>query len=684
MFLGISPRFYAAVAAIFGITLAYAATRIRNPIQSNLLVAAGLFGIGLVLLAPTGLGNLFRVRSLVAEAASAGNALRPPVPFVPGWQAIVGWLMGVLGFLAAWTALSFKKPALALVIPLPVAAWAAISIPDNAQVVSGIIALLLFALGMGVLSSDPAAGAGDDDEGTPFAYQLRKALKSLPLLAAVTVVLVLLAQTNILFPKQLIDPAQEPQRPKTVPLSEVEDRVLFEVKSDVSGPWRVGSLDVYDGKDWRLPPFAQNELKPVPNSGIVDKELTARVGATFTVAGLGGAVLPGLPNMVGIRAKGPLLAYDERNANIRLVNGQVTPGLEYEVVAAGLPSVDDLRAVTAKAPKSLASFADMPDGPPPAVVDLVSKAPKTSKWEEFDFLRSWILDNVTASGPGAPKSITAERIQDMIAGSKEATPFEIVAAQAMLARWIGVPSRIGYGFDGGDLIDGRMQVRPRNGASFVEVYFPGFKWLPVIGVPKKAKPTSSSDTSLQRTDPNILPSDDIAVRLVLPVITPAPSVFGKQVQRVLLIVVPALLLLLAIYVLYPAVRKARIRSRRRDAARIAGHRARVALAYAEWRDFATDLGCSYPSDTPLMFVHRFPPDHEHRELAWLTTRVLWGDLQHSCTDEHAAIAEELSRALRRRMSMAQPATLRAIGLVSRLSLRDPFLPQDDHDAVPVG
>ena len=678
MFIGFSPRFYAGVAAIFGAALAVGASRIRNPVQSNLAIAAGLFGIGLLMLVPSGPDNLFRVRSLVGDASAAGNVLRPPVPFVPGWQAIIGWLMGVLGFLSAWTAVALRRPSLALLLPLPVAAAAGISVPANAQVASGIAVLVLFALALGVLSSDTAAG--DDGSGLPLAYQVRNAVKAVPLLAAVTAALYFLAQADILFPDQLIDPAQEPQKPKTVPLTEVEDRVLFEVEADVSGPWRIGSLDVYDGKDWRLPPFAQSELDQVPKSGIVDADLEAGVKATFTVAGLGGSVLPALPNTVGIRASGPLLAYDQRNANIRLVNGQVQPGLEYEVVAAGLPSIDNLKAVTEPVPKDVRQFLEMPDDglPPPAVAGLIEQAPKTTKWEQFDYLRTWILDNVTATGPGAPTSITPEKVQDMIAGSKEATPFEIVAAQAMLARWIEVPSRIGYGFDGGELVGSKLQVRPRNGASFVEVYFPEYKWLPVIGVPKKAKPTSSSDTSLQRTDPNILPSDDIAVRVVIPVVTPAPSVFGKQVQRVILIVVPLILLLLLGYFAYPAVRKAIVRSRRRASARAAGPRARVALAYAEWRDTATDLGCSYPSDTPLKFVHRFPPDEEHRELAWLMTRTMWGDLRQRCTPELAAVAEELARALRRRMSLAQPATLRAIAVVSRLSLRDPFLPHQPH------
>jgi hypothetical protein len=118
-----------------------------------------------------------------------------------------------------------------------------------------------------------------------------------------------------------------------------------------------------------------------------------------------------------------------------------------------------------------------------------------------------------------------------------------------------------------------------------------------------------------------------------------------------------------------------VRGRRRSAARTAGPRSRVALAYAEWRDLGTDYGYRHDTDTPLMYLDRFVEDPEHTEFAWLVTRCLWGDLQGSLTAEHATMAEELSRALRRRLGQAHPAPVRAIAVVSRLSLRHPYAPE---------
>lgn len=677
IFQGFSPRLYAGVAGLFGVGLAYTAVRIRRPLAANAAVVGGLFGIGLLMIATRGPGNIFEVRDLVAEAVASGNVLRPPVPFVIGWYALVGWLMGVIGFVTGWVSMALRKPAFAVLLPLPVAGFAGISVPESAQVASGVAVLVLFVAGLAALSSATQAEGdlGEDEEEVkpPLAFQLRKAAKGVPILIGISVAMVLLSRTGFLFPDPAYDPAQEAQKPKTVPLSEVQDRVLFEVESELSGPWRIGSLDVYDGSDWRLPAFAASELDQVPRDGIVDPDLDPEVRATFTVAGLGGAVLPGLPNPVGIIAQGPLLAFDDRSDNIRLVAGQAEPGTIYTVAAAGLPTIEELRRTPPENPDDVEEFAEIPGPPPPAVQTLIDQAPKTSKWDTFDFLRTFVLEEIVATGSGVPVAIPPDRAQEILAESREASPFEIVALQAMLARWVGVPSRIGYGFDGGEEVDGKLQIRPRHGATFVEVYFAGFKWLPVIGTPKQAKPTSGADASQQRTDPNVLPSEDIAVRLTLPVVGAPPSQFGEQVRNVIFVIIPLLLLALLTWVLTPAVVKAYRRGRARSEARASGPRTRIALAYAEWRDVATDFGCRYPSDTPLQFLRRFPPDAEHRELAWLTTRALWGDLQEECTPELAAMAEELSRALRKRMAMAQPGTLRAVALVSRLSMKDPFV-----------
>ncbi len=683
VFTEFAARFWAVVAGLLGIGLALVVRRIRQAALANVLVVVGLFAIGLVMIAMTGPDHVARAGELARDAVASGDLVRPPVAFTAGWYAVVGWLMGIIGFGAAWVALVVDKPAVGLLVPLPLAAFAGISVPEDAQIASGIVVLVLFAFGLGMLSS---ARRYEDGARTSLSYEVRKLAKSAPLIGVITVFLIVLAQTGFLFPDPKIDPAEEAQLPKTVPLDDVQDRPLFEVRNPdggpltVSGPWRMGSLDVYDGSDWRLPAFNDQRLDDLPDSGVVDEDLFAKRGlkAEFKVRGLGGAALPSLANSVAIVAQGPKLQYDPVTATFRVAGGQAPSGLQYTVAAASLPKIDDLRADTEPVPPELSSYLEMPE-PPPAVVALLDEASATydNAWDRFDFLRNHVLDNVTAAGPGTPTSITPERVQEILGDSLEASPFEIVALQAMLARWAGVPARIGYGFDGGENVGDLLVIRPRHGASFVEVYFPGFKWLPVVGTPKKAKPTVGSDPNMQNQSPDILPSDDIAVQVYLPVLLPPDADVVGLLRSIVLALLGAALLLAALIIGVPALRKARMRSKRRAAARSVGPRARIALAYAEWRDFAADYGFVFHDDTPLQFLERFVDDPEHTELAWLVTRALWGDLRDECTHELAGAAEELSRALRRRLSQAQPASMRFVATVSRISTRDPFAPGTD-------
>ncbi|MGQ0434047.1 MAG: DUF3488 and transglutaminase-like domain-containing protein [Microthrixaceae bacterium] len=691
IFDGVGPRIYAVIAGLLGVGLAVATSRLlRRPLVAYVLMFGGLFLVGVLMLLPD-VGGMLEVTQKVSEATAESDLLRPPVPFDPGWHAVVGWIMAIVGFAAAWTALVVGARSIGLLLPLPIAAVAGISVPDNQQVASGAVVLVLLALGLGLLSSQNEIG--DDDSVDPgLGYELRRAAKALPLLAILVVALVVgRDQLGFLFPDPIIDPAEEPQKPKTRPLTEVEDRVLFEVRDPIidgvryeapTGPWRTGVLDVYDGESWRLPPFAASELGQIGDKGILDPEMASSTAVSVTLKGLTGLVLPTLPNSSVISTKGVKIGFDPRSGTVRMVNGQVPGGLQYIVAAASIPTIDELDAVPDDVPKELEQFLDMPDAPN-AVKSLIDQAAVEAsgdtRWRRFDWLRNYLLNaetGITATGAGTPKDVPPARVEDMIAGSGKGSPFEIVAAQAMFARWMGIPARIGFGFDGGTRInEGEyLEVRPEHGAAWVEVWFGDFGWLPVIGTPQKAEPTVGADPSQQRFDPSIQPGDEIGAQVYVPLIDPPDSILGLQLAFIALSLLPIGFLLLAIYFAIPAVQKTYLRGRRRSAALSEGTRARVAVAYSELRDYATDLGYRHATDTPLMFVDRVMPDEEHRELAWITTRVLWGDL-HDDPDPHlATTAEELSKSMRARLGAAQPASVRFLALISRLSLRDPYDP----------
>src|SRR5258707_210301 len=68
----------------------------------------------------------------------------------------------------------------------------------------------------------------------PLMFELRRSAKALPVVAGVTIGILVLSQAGFLFPPPVVNPELEAQKPRTVPISQVPDRVLFEVNSIVS------------------------------------------------------------------------------------------------------------------------------------------------------------------------------------------------------------------------------------------------------------------------------------------------------------------------------------------------------------------------------------------------------------------------------------------------------------------
>jgi hypothetical protein len=194
----------------------------------------------------------------------------------------------------------------------------------------------------------------------------------------------------------------------------------------------------------------------------------------------------------------------------------------------------------------------------------------------------------------------------------------------------------------------------------------------VTGTPLHAKATVG--TKNVTTNADVLPSDQIEVNLFIPVRQITSALLYEQLRPVLGLILAALLVAGIGYAVWPALYKVWRRSRRKAWAVREGPRARIAVAYAEFRELCTDLGDNHPADPPFAFLHRVAADAEHEEFAWLVTRKLWGrggEPEPDEDDVHAA--EELSSSLRARLLRAQPVTVRLLALISRLSLKNPYL-----------
>lgn len=663
-----TARLIACGGAAFGVGWAYFCVRAtKNRVLKQSLIFPAAFLLGIFSLIPTTHGPA-KMFALIGDAISSGRLLRPPVPFDPGWRPVLIVLMASIGFAGGWVALGLRRPQLALVLPLPILGLSAISQPAEGEFIAGLLGFIPILLALTLLFGGDMKSVSE----LGAAFEIKRAIKSAPLVAGGVLLVVLLSQTDFLFPKPVYNPAQKPQKPKAIPLGQVRDRVLFSIDGTITGPWKAGVLDFYDGASWRLPPYDVTRLKTLASDGVIDKTRVGDVTVKFTIGDLGTtSVFPGLSGPTKINISGLDVVYDPRSGTFRLPVGRVPQGQVYEMSLPTYPTAEQLQAagpVTTKIDRDLTYI------PKPTLVvqRLLAEAPSRNLWDRLDYVRKKLNDVVIAAGAGVPsKPVPLSKVDDLLEGSHEGTPFEIVAAEAMLARWAGMPSRIGYGFDGFNDEDGKKTIRPKNGSNWLEVYFEGYGWVPLIGTPPKAKASLDTDPNA-RFNQNITPSDDVAVELY--VITELENLrqLYERIRALILQATPFLLAALAIYLGLPSIRRGQRRRKRRSWARREGFRQEVAVEYAEFRDGASDLNVGDPNDTPLEYLFKVVADDRHSELAWLVTRSMYGDMRDNLTKADAEAARDMAASLRKRMLRAQPFQSRVLGILSRASLREPY------------
>ncbi|MDQ1446461.1 MAG: hypothetical protein QOI20_2925 [Acidimicrobiaceae bacterium] len=668
VFQGWMARPVALAGAAAGVGGVWLAVRRNRPVlQYGVVPGAFVLGYLAALILPNDTGVTGTVPELVRRAIQNGGLSEPPVPFDPGWRFIIVALLTLIGAASASLALGLQRPKLTLLIPLPLVIAAALSQPTGGEVLAGVVALVLLVAGLMMTFSAELA----DEADTGPRFEARQLLRGAGGVGAALVVVGALSQASLLFPEPKTDRSAKPQKPQIQPLNKVRDRPLFEVQADsgvdASGPWRLGVLDEYDKGGWLLPPLDlkrfQDRIPPAPLG-------RPTIKALVTVQDIGGFNLPVPASPVSIGSAGGHVGYDPRTQVLRVRKGSPGIGYRYTIEAARPPTGDELAAAVGTVPADVARFAQAPE-PPLLVSDLLAGAP-TNQWERLQFMRSKLYASVVASGAGVPVDINGAKVAELLRGGT-GTPYEIVAAEALLARWAGLPARIGYGFKGGTkLPTGAVEFRPKDGANWLEVWFPNLGWTPVVGVPPKAQASLNNES--KKIDDQVRPSEDLSLQIYLPVQNPNPLLFFQVVRYWVFAALPFVLAAAALLWAMPWLLKLWRRRRRLAWATSRGPGARVAVAYAEFRDMALDLNIGDPTATPLEFLEAVDDDDEHAELAWLVTRGLYGDLSRDLRDADADAAEVMSASLRRRLARAQSGVAQVTGAVAKASLRRPYDP----------
>ena len=657
---GITPKLIALVGVAIGAGLSWVAAS-RGRAAAQWAVAPVAAAVGAVLVAPAATGGTANLPGLVRDALRAGGLLQPPVPFEPGWRFLFVLLFAVVASAAVGLATATGRSRLAVAVPVPVTIAAALLQPEGRELVpaavSGVLTIAALALAFG--AETPSGGTASTGQ-----FEARRLVRAAALLAGLLVALIAISRAGFLFPTPDREEVIPPQRPPAPPAE--PDRVLFTVDSPRTVPLRVGVLDEYDGEAFMLPPVDPERVVAVEDAALPD-EGAETFQVTVEIADVRGATLPAPAGPVGFEGGGEV-EYDPRTGVFRLATGRAPKDYRY-IIDAGAPPDGRALADAAAAPAEIAdAFTSVPP-PPNEVVSLLAQAPENA-FDRLQFVRQALYNSVVAAGAGAPVEVTPARVGEMLQPGAEATPYEITAAEVLLARWAGIPARLGFGFYGGDEVDGLRQFRPKHGAAWLEAYFGNHGWTPLVGTPPRAKASVSENE--KNEDPAVLATQDLALIVYVPVELDTIELLYQRLRYWASIIVPLLLAIGLAVAAWPFAAKVARSWQRRRWATAKGIEGRILTSYAEFRDLAYDLNIGDQRAAPLEFLAQVAPDIEHEELAWLVTRALWGDLRRDLRVEDAEAAEEMARSVGRRLAGAQTAVNRVLGAVARASLRSPY------------
>jgi len=450
-------------------------------------------------------------------------------------------------------------------------------------------------------------------------------------------------------------------------LQKQPEAVLFTVRTNRPTYLRLTTLEHYDGVLWR-----QGNVRasvPIGNSAVLayEPDLPAQmVRQRYQIQALAGPWIPAAYDPVQVAGVGGLkLETETRSLVLPQANGLPT-GAVYTVTS----EVPTLTAADLDKPfvyddQALSDYLQLPSVPR-QIRDIARRVAgdKPTPYQKAlalqDYLRTFTYnENVNKDFHHSFKNLV-----EFLTKAKQGFCEQFAAAMAVMARTLGIPSRIAIGFGLGEQVGDEIRVTTREAHAWVEIYFPGAGWVafeptPRAGValvPPYARtgadapaatptPTPTTTPTTPPPGPNAShgPPEDLA--------GPQTTSNGRPAWVIVAVIVGvALGLLVLVAAAFPVVRVIRRRRAR-------GVRSAPVVRYVEFLDWCAGAGLGrHAGETPTEHAARIgreSPDAVEplERLAVLADEALWAppngldanDVERAADAAREILAGTLSR-----------------------------------------
>jgi transglutaminase-like putative cysteine protease len=437
-------------------------------------------------------------------------------------------------------------------------------------------------------------------------------------------------------PLQLTDPTLDLRRN----LNQPEDRDVIQYETTAQGGvyLRLASLPQLSGDGWSNVQIRLNSGQSLPAIPGLSSEPGDRRSTTITVLDFSSQYLP-LPYAPRTFDAPGDWRFDSNslvvvNANNR---AQDLRRLSYTVQSVDIePDDNELNNAVAGTPADAAVTAVTPSDLPDSLVQLANRitadaeTPAAKAAAIQAYLRSNQFTYSTEPLPGSGY----EALQNFLLRDRRGYCEQFASAMAMMARVIGIPSRVSVGFLPGEQDEEGWKVSIRDMHAWPELYFANYGWVRFEPTPASVTGAAPSwtlqDSNSSDSDPSADPSSEPTAEQVSPGTAPSvgpseqPNVPGQDTGagwKGTLIGTSIALVLLAIL-----AAPATIRMRRRSG-RLSGSgpaEEQVEAAWAEIRDTVLDYGGSWPEGSPRAIgdemAHRLD-DEESDSMSRVATLV---------------------------------------------------------------
>lgn len=417
-------------------------------------------------------------------------------------------------------------------------------------------------------------------------------------------------------PLQLSDPTLDLRRQ----LNRPDDLTIMTYTTDrPTGTYlRLASLPKFDNRGWQNAPIDVLDGQPGSIPGLATDPATRR-HTTINIGDFNSEYLP-LPYAPrNVQAPGDWghdgqsLVFLATGAN----RGEATRGLKYSVDSVDIePDGNALSTASAGVPADSELTSEVPGDVPQEITDLAFEITKDYRTPALkaaaiqSYLRSDEFTYSTEPGPGSGY----ESLANFLLRDKYGYCEQYAGAMALMARIVGIPTRVSVGFLPGEQVSNdRWEVSTHDLHAWPELYFEGHGWVRWEPTPAgetavappwtvareggtgESEPPSASATQTQE-EPSASASSSEESASASPSAGPvgtSESGWGPLLPVALSIIGGALLLTL---LSLPALVRA---ARRR--ARFRGHgpvKDQVEGLWTELRDTSYDLGRRWPTGSP--------------------------------------------------------------------------------------